>query len=98
MTWIQTKTQTDTHTHVHTCAYISDRPYCVQTNHMMLLIRCTNSYVIVDYIIVWFTSIKNNNINNLISGPTPSTRGNLARARARGTGSPRTLEHCYLPH
>ena len=32
------------------------------------------------------------------NGPALSTRGNLARARARGAGSPRTVEHCYLPH
>ena len=30
-------------------------------------------------------------------GPALSTRGNLARARARGAGSPRTVEHRYLP-
>ena len=31
-------------------------------------------------------------------GPAISTRGNLARACARGAGSPRTVEHCYLPN
>ena len=30
-------------------------------------------------------------------GPALSTRGNLACARARGAGSPRTVEHHYLP-
>ena len=30
-------------------------------------------------------------------GPALSTRGNLARARARGAGSPRTVEHRYFP-
>ena len=30
-------------------------------------------------------------------GPALSTRGNLARARARGAGSPWTVEHRYLP-
>ena len=33
----------------------------------------------------------------VIFGPALSTRGNLARTRARGAGSPRTVEHCYLP-
>ena len=33
----------------------------------------------------------------LSSGPALSTRGNLARARAHGAGSPRTVEHRYLP-
>ena len=30
-------------------------------------------------------------------GPALSTRGNLAHARARGAGPPRTVEHRYLP-
>ena len=30
-------------------------------------------------------------------GPALSTRGNLAHARARGAGSPRTVKHRYLP-
>ena len=30
-------------------------------------------------------------------GPAFSTRSNLARARARGAGPPRTVEHRYLP-
>ena len=30
-------------------------------------------------------------------GPTLSTRGNLAHARARVAGSPRTVKHRYLP-
>ena len=30
-------------------------------------------------------------------GPALSTHGNLARASARGMGSPRTVEHRYLP-
>ena len=30
-------------------------------------------------------------------GPVLSTRSNLARARACGAGSPRTVKHCYLP-
>ena len=33
----------------------------------------------------------------LLIGPAFSTRGNLARARARGGGPPRTVEHRYLP-
>ena len=32
-----------------------------------------------------------------VFGPALSTRGNLARARARGAGSPQTVEQCYLP-
>ena len=32
-----------------------------------------------------------------ILGSALSTRGNLARARARGAGSPRTIKHRYLP-
>ena len=31
------------------------------------------------------------------TGPAFSTRGNLARSRARGAGPPRTVEHRYLP-
>ena len=34
---------------------------------------------------------------SLISGPVLITCGNLARARARGAGSPRTVGHRYLP-
>ena len=30
-------------------------------------------------------------------GPALSTCGNLALARARGAGTPRTVEHRYLP-
>ena len=42
------------------------------------------------------TGNNNNNNNNIYSfGPALSTRGNLALAR--GVGSPRTVEHCYLP-
>ena len=36
--------------------------------------------------------------NNIVYGPALSTRGNLARARTRGAGSPQTVEHCYFPH
>ena len=32
-----------------------------------------------------------------VSGPALSTRGNLAHARDCGAGSPRTVEHRYLP-
>ena len=32
------------------------------------------------------------------NGPALSTRSNLVRACARGAGSPRTVEHCYLTH
>ena len=34
---------------------------------------------------------------SLGSGPAVKTRGNLARARARGAGTPRTVKHRYLP-
>ena len=34
----------------------------------------------------------------IFDGTVFSTRSNLARARARGAGPPRTVEHCYLPH
>ena len=33
----------------------------------------------------------------LVFGPALHTRGNLARTRARGAGSPRTVKHRYLP-
>ena len=42
----------------------------------------------------WFSG---QTFNTLDIGPALSKRGNLAHARARGAGPPRTVKHRYLP-
>ena len=37
-----------------------------------------------------------NTLTEQLGGTTLSMRGNLARARARGAGAPRTVEHRFL--
>ena len=73
---------------------------------MKFMLTITNDSVIANvthgpltfWDILAFKMHGDTNIYGNLSGPALSTRGNLALARARGAGSPRTVKHCYLPH
>ena len=45
----------------------------------------------------YIACISKTHMHKRLAGPALSTHGNLARARARVAGSPRTVEHRYLP-